>query len=87
MKPSDVKKQVAKQNKAVYGDTAQGGHMAGLNTDDDTEQNVKEVFGNAPVSGEPFFMDDEIDEDEKNQMFTTDAKAKQLLKEDKKKGR
>jgi hypothetical protein len=88
MKPKsdDVKKKLRQQDDDVYGDQAAGGTMQDLDTDDDVEETVAKTMGDDAIidihTGKYEFSE-EIDEDEKAQAYTTDKRAKELIKKDK----
>lgn len=47
-KPSEIDKEIKKQDEEVYGDTTVGGHQTDLEKDDDSEEALERVLGNKP---------------------------------------
>ena len=88
MKPTsdDVKKKLRQQDDDFYGDQAPGGHDEDLEADDDVEEVVDKTMGTDAgddIEDSEYEFDMELDEDEKNQAFTTDKRAKELIKQEK----
>lgn len=59
-----IKQQIKIQDDDVYGDTSASGSMPDPESDDDVKEMVKDIIGEAPVSGDPFEIAEEVDEDE-----------------------
>jgi hypothetical protein len=90
MKPKadDVKKKIRQQDDDFYGDQAPGGTMEDLEADDDVEERMADALGEdaiVDIHAGKYEFDEEVDQDEKAQAFTTDKRAKELIKKDKRK--
>lgn len=71
-KLKDIKDELEKEDDEFYGDEARGGHMEGLETDDDTIEAVNEDLGTDLKPGEEFNLGDEIEKAEEDQHHKPD---------------
>lgn len=62
-KPEEIKKELQKQEDEVYGDETWGGSNPRPSSDDDVEEELKEVTGDEPIEGEPYSISDAVNED------------------------